>query len=253
VTRYPFEIKPFLWQRMGFWFLLAAFLTVGVFAAYRFAVNNARAREKELEKIVTERMVEIQKYASNLEKVSEERENLLGVLQKQTEGLAKLASEDALTGLANRHSLELGYKQLFEQTRKEGRPISVAVADIDSFKSINDNFGHQAGDEVIRQVAMKLKQATRGRDLVARVGGDEFLLIFPAMSAQAAAEVCDRLCRDIGVLDFGSAYGPLKISLSIGVSDSPAAISLERLIADADRALYEAKNSGRNRVVIRSG
>jgi diguanylate cyclase (GGDEF)-like protein len=253
VTRYPFEIKPFLWQRMGFWFLLAAFLTVGVFAAYRFAVNNARSREKELEKIVTERMVEIQNYASNLEKVSEERENLLGVLQKQTEGLAKLASEDALTGLANRHSLELGYKQLFEQTRKEGRPISVAVADIDSFKSINDNFGHQAGDEVIRQVAMKLKQATRGRDLVARVGGDEFLLIFPAMSAQAAAEVCDRLCRDIGVLDFGSAYGPLKISLSIGVSDSPAAISLERLIADADRALYEAKNSGRNRVVIRSG
>jgi diguanylate cyclase (GGDEF)-like protein len=119
------------------------------------------------------------------------------------------------------------------------------------FKLINDNLGHHAGDDVIRQVALKLKQVTRGRDLVARIGGDEFVLIFPGMSAQATAEICDRLCRDIAALDFGAAYSSLKITMSIGVSDCPTAVSLERLIADADRALYEAKNSGRNRVVVR--
>ena len=100
---------------------------------------------------------------------------------------------------------------------------------------------------------MKLKQVTRGRDLVARVGGDEFVLIFPAMSAQAAAEICERLCRDIAALEFGVPFNHLKVSMSIGVSDFPDAASLERLIADADRALYEAKNSGRNRVVVRQG
>lgn len=252
VTQYPFEIKPYIWQRMGFWFVLVVLFAIAVLAAYRYAVTSTRAREKTLEKIVTERTAEIQNYANNLEKISQEREDLLGVLQKQTDGLAKLASEDALTGLANRRSLDMSYKKLFEQTRNEGRPISVAIADIDLFKAINDNLGHHAGDDVIRQVALKLKQVTRGRDLVARIGGDEFVLIFPGMSAQATAEICDRLCRDMAALDFGVAYGALKITMSIGVSDCTTAVSLERLIADADRALYEAKNSGRNRVVVRS-
>lgn len=253
VIRYPFSIRPYLWQRLGFWLLLVTLFALGVIAAYRYAVNSARSRERVLEKVVTERTAEIQNYTNNLEKVSQERQDLLGVLQKQTDGLAKLASEDALTGLANRRSLDLSYKQLFEQTRSEGRPISVAVADIDLFKSINDSLGHHAGDDVIRTIALKLKQVTRGRDLVARVGGDEFVLIFPGMSAQAAAEICERLCRDIAALEFGVPFNHLKVTMSIGVSDFPDAASLERLIADADRALYEAKNSGRNRVVVRQG
>ena len=252
VAQYSFEVRPYVWQRTGFWLVLIALFALGILAAYRYAISSARGREKGLEKVVAERTSEIQNYAKNLEKISQEREDLLGVLQKQTDGLAKLASEDVLTGLANRRSLEMSYKKLFEQTRNEGRPITVAVADIDFFKSVNDNFGHHAGDDVIRQVALKLKQVTRGRDLVARIGGDEFVLIFPGMSAQATAEICDRLCRDMAALDFGVAYGALKITMSIGVSDCPSAISLERLIADADRALYEAKNSGRNRVVVRS-
>ncbi len=252
VTQYPFEVRPYLWQRTGFWVVLITLFAIGVLAAYRYIVNSARAREKILEQVVTERTAEIQNYANNLEKISREREDLLGVLQKQTDGLAKLASEDALTGLANRRSLDVSYKELFEHTRAEGRPISVAVADIDFFKSINDTLGHHVGDDVIRRIATKLKQVTRGRDLVARVGGDEFVLIFPGMSAHAATEICERLCRDIAALDFGVAYNNLKVSMSIGVSDCPSAVSLERLIADADRALYEAKNSGRNRVVVRS-
>jgi diguanylate cyclase (GGDEF)-like protein len=252
VAKYRFEVKPFLWQRLGFWFVLIALFALGILSAYRYAISSARTREKALEQVVTERTYEIQNYANSLEKINQEREDLLSVLQKQTDGLAKLASEDALTGLANRRSLEMGYQRLFEQTRTEGRPISVAVADIDSFKSINDDLGHHAGDDVIRQVALKLKQVTRGRDLVARIGGDEFVLIFPGMSAQATAEICDRLCRDIAALDFGVAQSSLKITMSIGVSDCQTASSLERLIADADRALYEAKNSGRNRVVVRS-
>lgn len=251
VAQYPFEIRAYLWQRIGFWLVLIALFTISILMAYRYVLSSARSREKILEKVVTERTAEIQNYANSLEKISQEREDLLGVLQKQTDGLAKLASEDALTGLANRRSLDVTYKELFEQTRSEGCPISVAVADIDLFKSINDSLGHHAGDDVIRRIATKLKQVTRGRDLVARVGGDEFVLIFPGMSAQATAEICERLCRDIADLDFGIAYNNLKVSVSIGVSDCPTAVSLDRLIADADRALYEAKNSGRNRVVIR--
>ncbi|MGH8104793.1 MAG: diguanylate cyclase [Arenimonas sp.] len=253
VTQYRFEVRPYVWQRTGFWLVLITLFTLGLLAAYRYAVNSARSRERILEKVVSERTAEIQNYANNLEDISREREDLLAVLQKQTDGLAKLASEDALTGLANRRSLDVSYKELFEQTRSEGRPISVAVADIDFFKSINDTLGHHAGDDVIRRIALKLKLVTRGRDLVARVGGDEFVLIFPGMSAHAAAEICERLCRDVASLDFGVAYNNLKVSMSIGVSDCPSAVSLERLIADADRALYEAKNSGRNRVVVRPG
>lgn len=253
VTQYRFEIRPYLWQRLGFWLVLVTLFALAVLAGYRYVVNAARSRERVLEQVVKERTAEIQNYANNLEKISREREDLLGVLQKQTDGLAKLAGEDALTGLANRRSLDMSYKQLFEQTRLEGRPISVAVADIDFFKSINDSLGHHAGDDVIRRIALKFKQVTRGRDLVARVGGDEFVLIFPGMSVHAAAEICERLCRDIAAIEFGIAFNNLKVTLSIGVSDNPGAASLDRLIADADRALYEAKNSGRNRVVVRQG
>lgn len=223
-----------------------------MFAIYRYARKRNRTREQELETLVKDRTLEIQNYAKSLEKVSADRENLLATLEKQAEGLAKLVSEDALTGLANRRMLDLSYKELFEDARRQGRPLSVGVADIDSFKDINDTYGHEAGDEVIRQVAFKLKNATRGRDLVARLGGDEFVLIFPGMSAESTAEVCDRLCRDIASLDFSANQQSFKITMSIGVSDSPVVASLGRLIADADRALYEAKKSGRNRVVVRS-
>lgn len=252
VLQYPFELQPYFWQRWSFWCLMLTLIGAAMFAIYRYARKRNRTREQELETLVKDRTLEIQNYAKSLEKVSADRENLLATLEKQAEGLAKLVSEDALTGLANRRMLDLSYKELFEDARRQGRPLSVGVADIDSFKDINDTYGHEAGDEVIRQVAFKLKNATRGRDLVARLGGDEFVLIFPGMSAESTAEVCDRLCRDIASLDFSANQQSFKITMSIGVSDSPVVASLGRLIADADRALYEAKKSGRNRVVVRS-
>jgi len=164
----------------------------------------------------------------------------------------EMAITDALTGLFNRRYMENHLATLVEQAKARGKPLSVLVLDIDYFKSINDTHGHDAGDEVLREFALRVKRSIRGIDLACRAGGEEFVIVMPETDMAVAAMVAERLRRRIAaepfIIDQGA--GSVPVTLSIGIAalrgrDDTA----PQLIKRADRALYQAKRDGRNRVV----
>ena len=132
---------------------------------------------------------------------------------------------------------------------REGQPL--LMIDVDHFKAVNDTYGHQAGDEVLKQLAAILVQEVRGSDLACRYGGEEFLVLFPNMPLKTAVERAEQYRHQVETSVFG--FGGIEISthLSIGVACYPGhAKTAEELIQVADRALYEAKRLGRNRVTV---
>jgi two-component system cell cycle response regulator len=163
----------------------------------------------------------------------------------------ELAATDALTGLFNRRYLDAHLKTLAEQARSTGRPLSVLVTDIDHFKSVNDAYGHPAGDSVLREFAERLRRNTRGIDLVCRMGGEEFIIVMPDTPPERALNVAERVCACIAAEPFriGHAHA-LDVTASVGVAtlEHPQE-SADTLFRRADQALYAAKRAGRNRVV----
>jgi len=141
---------------------------------------------------------------------------------------------------------------LVDQATARGKPLTVLVLDIDFFKSINDNYGHDAGDDVLREFALRLRKSIRGIDLACRYGGEEFVVVMPETDMAVAAKVAERLRRRIACEQFLilNAGRSVEVTISIGISalagvdDTPA-----KLLKRADEALYRAKRSGRNRVV----
>jgi two-component system cell cycle response regulator len=164
----------------------------------------------------------------------------------------EMAITDALTGLFNRRYMESHLASLLEQASARGKPLAVLVLDIDYFKSINDSHGHDAGDDVLREFALRIKRSIRGIDLACRFGGEEFVVVMPETDIAVAAMVAERLRRRIAAEPFAINAGgnsiPVTISIGIaalrGAEDNAASV-LKR----ADQALYRAKRDGRNRVV----
>jgi two-component system cell cycle response regulator len=163
----------------------------------------------------------------------------------------EMAITDALTGLHNRRYLETHVGTLVEQALSRSKPLTVLVLDIDYFKSINDTHGHDAGDDVLREFALRIKKSIRGIDLACRFGGEEFVVVMPETDLAVATMVAERLRRRIASEPFSIQQGArsIEVTISIGIaalgrSDSPATV-LKR----ADQALYRAKRDGRNRVV----
>jgi two-component system, cell cycle response regulator len=164
----------------------------------------------------------------------------------------EMAITDALTGLFNRRYMENHLGTLVEQASARGKPLAVMVLDIDYFKSINDTYGHDAGDDVLREFALRVKRSIRGIDLACRCGGEEFVIVMPETDMAVAAMVAERLRRRIAsepfVISQGARSIPVTLSIGIGAlrgRDDTAAALLKR----ADQALYRAKRDGRNRVV----
>jgi two-component system cell cycle response regulator len=171
-------------------------------------------------------------------------------LRDRLEESVELALTDPLTGLHNRRYMETHLKALVEQARAAGRPLSVLLADIDSFKSINDTYGHDAGDNVLRELAARFRRNIRNIDLACRIGGEEFVVVMPDSTLDRARQVAERLRACIAGEPF-QANGDtrLTVTASVGIATLDGAHdSPQGLLKRADQALYVAKRGGRNRV-----
>jgi len=173
-------------------------------------------------------------------------------LRASVQQTIELAVTDGLTGLHNRRYFDTHLKLLMDRAAARGRPLSICMTDIDRFKQVNDTYGHDAGDEVLREFANRIRATVRGADLACRFGGEEFVVVMPDTSAEMAAGVAERLRMIIESLPFPvpQADGVLRVTASMGIATlRPDADTAEALLKRADTALYQAKNEGRNRVV----
>jgi diguanylate cyclase (GGDEF)-like protein len=182
-----------------------------------------------------------------LEIANLENTRLLGTLRIQTEQLERLAAEDALTGLANRRTLEHLLPREIERARRYSHPISVAFADIDHFKLVNDRFGHAIGDLVLKRIAQIFLEQCRTMDVIARFGGEEFVLVLPETSLEDAIVVCERIRNQIQTHDWSSIRPGLEITMSFGMN-ADTSLDANGMLDAADTQLYSAKQRGRNRV-----
>ena len=211
------------------------------------ALADARAFEdlenyrRHLEERVTERTVE-------LEKASAEKERLIAVLRERSLLLERESQEDALTGVANRRCFMQRLAAEIEVALAVGQPLTVAIADLDHFKSVNDELGHPVGDRALRQSAALMRRSCSHTDLVARVGGEEFALILPGMTRADALVFCDTLRENVAGYDWQTIHRDLNITISIGVAQWDGSAELDELVHTADAQLYRAKRAGRNQV-----
>ncbi|MHC4822182.1 MAG: sensor domain-containing diguanylate cyclase, partial [Planctomycetota bacterium] len=180
-------------------------------------------------------------------------ENLL--LHKQTAKLRSLAERDELTGVNNRRNLMALFQRELDRARRYGSQLSVAMVDIDFFKSFNDTYGHQAGDEVLRTISQVLVAASREIDIIGRYGGEEFVALLPETGISQASVYAERLRRRVELRgeDLLSRFDKTKpLTISVGLTQALPrdGDDIELVIARVDTALYDAKEQGRNRVVV---
>ena len=163
-----------------------------------------------------------------------------------------MAVTDVLTGLHNRRYMESHLGNLVRRAVEGARPVALVIMDIDHFKLVNDNHGHDVGDEVLKQFSDRIQQNVRGIDLAARYGGEEFIIVMPDTDLTVAQTVAERLRKFVADLPFkvSTKDGELDVTVSHGVTVSGSTDSPETMIKRADEALYRAKNEGRNRVVV---
>ena len=167
-----------------------------------------------------------------------------------------MAVTDGLTGLYNRHYLDSYLSRLLARSLNDGKPLALAIIDLDFFKMVNDTHGHTTGDQVLRELAERLEGAVRASDMAARYGGEEFVLVMSETDMETARMVTARLCRDIEATPFAGSLveNGLPVTASIGVAVAEGRDETpEELLGRADEALYEAKRNGRNQVVAAVG
>jgi len=170
-------------------------------------------------------------------------------LQEQNRLLQELAVTDGLTGLYNRKKFDEILADQFARFRRNHRPFAVMMLDLDNFKSVNDNYGHVAGDEALADVAAILKQSVRDVDYVARYGGEEFVVVLVETTLDAALDVAERIRAEMEIPRFGASNKLISVTVSLGVTHSREDdAGPEEVLARADHALYEAKRAGRNQV-----
>ncbi|MCG6153975.1 diguanylate cyclase DgcR [Leptospira bandrabouensis] len=166
--------------------------------------------------------------------------------------LRETAIRDVLTGLYNRRYMEERIEQEFQRCKRHKHSLSLAMIDIDFFKKVNDTYGHETGDIVLKRIAFELKTSLRKSDIISRFGGEEFVIVFPETGVNDATKVLDKIRESVSSIELKSEAGEnFKVSFSGGVAggditeiDNPA-----ELLRTADKLLYEAKSSGRNRIV----
>jgi len=182
-------------------------------------------------------------------KVQLKIKSLQDKLRKSNQMLFELSNTDPLTGLNNRRSMMETLGKELERSQRNNAPLSLVMLDVDFFKKINDSFGHQHGDDVLKGLADLLQQALRQYDTAARFGGEEFALILPGANLDEALKVSERLRRQVEAHRFQLGDKTHSATISIGIACHPGAgiHTVDDLIREADYALYSAKRNGRNR------
>ncbi|MDH5676487.1 MAG: GGDEF domain-containing protein [Myxococcales bacterium] len=175
--------------------------------------------------------------------------------QRAAEELYERSVRDPLTHLYNRRYLDDRLPSELAYAKRHGEHLTVLLLDLDHFKRINDRFGHQRGDQVLREVARRLQQTVRLEDVVARYGGEEFAIVALGIDELGARTFAERLRGTIGGAPIEDEHGALEVTVSIGLADSVVTgeTKARALFAAADAALYEAKRKGRNRVEVAHG
>ena len=171
-------------------------------------------------------------------------------LLQAREALREQATHDGMTGLLNRTAVIEALRNEAERAGREGRPLSLLIADFDHFKAVNDTYGHLAGDAVLREGARRMKSAVRRYDSLGRYGGEEFLVVLPGCDPVSAQAQAMRLREAMAAEPFSVGGAPLRVTCSVGISSRvhPEIAQVDAMIREADLALYAAKHRGRDRV-----
>lgn len=218
--------------------MLAAYLAAAAFAVivlFRLGGHRQARRSRKLEAVVALRTAELR-----------EQQDLL---KAERDKLARLSREDELTGLANRRAARERLQIEWSRAARNNGGLALAVIDLDHFKLVNDRFGHECGDRVLQRFAELVGDHCRECDLLARWGGEEFLLLLPDTDLEQARVSCERIRRAVSGADWSILISDLRLTVSIGLATREGCSTWEQMLAAADRCLYRAKSQGRDRVV----
>lgn len=198
----------------------------------------------------TERMIEQNK---KLEQELDQSSTEMAVMQQDLDSIRKEAMTDGLTAISNRKAFDERIKYIKQKSDEEGNIFTLMMIDIDHFKSFNDTYGHQVGDQVLRLVAKTLTDGIKGKDFAARYGGEEFAILLPESNMMAGEVVGNALREAVAkkeVINRNTGHKLGRITMSVGVAQYNGQENIQGLIERADKALYKAKETGRNRVVV---
>jgi diguanylate cyclase (GGDEF)-like protein len=232
---FSFTLRPPLSRTRAAYVFYAMIALLLAWAVVAFRTRALTRRQQELTRIVAERTAQLEAEKAALEATRRE--------------LHIQATHDSLTGIFNRAAMLEHLQREISRATRDHSPLGVLIADLDHFKSLNDNYGHLCGDDVIRESAERFRSSMRGYDIVGRYGGEEFLILFPGWDPMLAAGRVDDLLESIRSRTFEIGDSSVRLTCSIGVAtfrpeiDSP---SIREVLSRADTALYVAKNSGRN-------
>ena len=205
----------------------------------KLAIEKRESRKNIVDVKLLEKLSEVQQELDHARKSAMEAKRELEVQRKK-------ALTDTLTGLPNREAYNTRVYEEFVRWQRYGRPLSFALCDIDYFKKINDQYGHSTGDKVLKVLANSLKKRMRAADFVARVGGEEFVLLMPETNAEDALQFLEKVREKLANTAFRYRDAPLPITVSIGITQFASDDAIDKVFQRADKALYQAKNEGRN-------
>jgi diguanylate cyclase len=207
---------------------------MGSLNRFRDLDDSMRQKEGEQETLLRKRLEESQ---ADLQR-----------LQEELEEQRKIAETDPLTQVANRHKFEQRLQEEYSRWRRYRHPLSLVLLDLDHFKQVNDQHGHATGDRVLQEVSRRLVDSVRGADLVARFGGEEFVILMPETNLTDATKAANKIRRTIAASPIETPDGPIQVTVSMGVAEFEHDDTPEDVLQRADAALYRAKHKGRNQV-----
>jgi len=202
--------------------------------------------------VIAAGMLALKQFADMRRQLEQLVETRTEALKEKSEQLEQLATRDTLTGLRNRRFAEEFLGNKLDEAQRYGQELTVALADIDHFKQINDGYSHATGDKVLQEIGRIFDERIRGTDLIARYGGEEFLFCFTGTGEDMAAQVCEDLRRTIEAHDWSRVAPGLAVTISVGVIGRSSGSGVQDIVAAADARLYRAKHMGRNLVVAES-